>query len=181
MPAWLGASRTAAFNSACCSPGSAGGNLPTAPMTAPSDHPPRRSWPIGLWCGHPDPRLGLPPLPSNPAPTATPRASVLAPEVSALGTSAVAPQPRPFATAPAVAPSLACPRQTPPMPPTDYLNCLQFYPPLMRVSPWLWFSITVALELRASERVSCKGFQGSGLVPPAPPRLPYRQVSALIK
>ena len=42
-------------------------------------------------------------------------------------------------------------------------------------------SITVALELRASERVSCKGFQGSGLVPPAPLRLPYRQVSALIK
>ncbi len=42
-------------------------------------------------------------------------------------------------------------------------------------------NITVALELRASERVSCKGFQGSGLVPPAPPRLPYRQVSALIK
>ena len=45
----------------------------------------------------------------------------------------------------------------------------------------LGLSITVALELRASERVSCKGFPGSGLVPPAPPRLPYRQVSALIK
>ena len=28
-------------------------------------------------------------------------------------------------------------------------------------------SITVALELKASESVSCNGFQGSGLVPPA--------------
>ena len=42
-------------------------------------------------------------------------------------------------------------------------------------------SITVALELRASESASCNGFQGSGLVPPAPPRLPDRQVSTLIK
>ena len=42
-------------------------------------------------------------------------------------------------------------------------------------------SITVALELRASESVSCNGFQGLGFVPLAPPRLPYRQVSALIK
>ena len=42
-------------------------------------------------------------------------------------------------------------------------------------------SITVALELRASESASCNGFPGSGLVPPAPPRLPDRQVSTLIK
>ena len=42
-------------------------------------------------------------------------------------------------------------------------------------------SITVALELRASESVSCSGFQGMCLVPPAPPRLPYMQVGALIK
>ena len=42
-------------------------------------------------------------------------------------------------------------------------------------------SITAALELRASESVSGNGFQGSGLMPPAPPRLPYRQVNVLIK
>ena len=42
-------------------------------------------------------------------------------------------------------------------------------------------NITVALELRASESVSGNGFQGSGLMPPAPPRLPYMQVNALIK
>ena len=42
-------------------------------------------------------------------------------------------------------------------------------------------NITAALELRASESVSGNGFQGSGLMPPAPPRLPYRQVNALIK
>ena len=46
---------------------------------------------------------------------------------------------------------------------------------------FLDLSITVALELRASESASCNGFQGSGLVPPAPPRLPDRQVSTLIK
>ena len=42
-------------------------------------------------------------------------------------------------------------------------------------------SITVALELRASERISGNGFQGSGLLPPAPPRLPYMPFNALIK
>ena len=55
------------------------------------------------------------------------------------------------------------------------------YPPEFSLLLVCELSITVALELRASERVSCKGFPGSGLVPPAPPRLPYRQVSALIK
>ncbi len=42
-------------------------------------------------------------------------------------------------------------------------------------------SITVALELRASESVSCSGPQGTCLAPPAPPRLPYMQVGAPIK
>ena len=121
MPAWRGASCTAAFNSARCSPVSAGGNLLTAQMTAPWDRPPQTSWPIGLWCGHPDPTPDLPPSPSIPrvkhgagsGPAATSRATFPALGASAPDTSVVVPQPHPFATTPAVAPSPSCPTATP--------------------------------------------------------------------
>ena len=47
-------------------PAQRGGNLPTAQMTTLWDNPPQTSWPIGLWCEHPDPTPGLPPSPSIP-------------------------------------------------------------------------------------------------------------------
>ena len=97
-------------------------------------------WPIGQWCGHPFPTPELPPLPSNPAPAATARATFPAPVASEPDTSAVVPQPHPFATAPAVAPSLSCPTATPNSDLfTNQLNHRQCYPTPMRVSPWLQF------------------------------------------
>ncbi len=113
MPAWLGGSCTAVVNSARCSTSNAGGNHQSAQKPAPSHRPPQTPWSIGQWCGHPVPRLGLPPPPSNPAPAATSRANVPVPGASALDTSAVVPQPHPSATAPVVAPSPSCPTATP--------------------------------------------------------------------
>ena len=66
MPPCDGDPCTTPFNSACCSSFSAGGNLPTAQKTAPSDRLPQMPWSIGQWCGHPCPTPGLPPRPSNP-------------------------------------------------------------------------------------------------------------------
>ena len=141
MPACDGNSCTAAFNSACCSPFSAGGNLPTAQKPAPSDRLPRMPRPIGQWCGHPFPTPEPPPRPSNPAPAATARATFPAPVASEPDTSAVVPQPHPFATAPAALPSPTYPTATPNSDLfTDQLNHRQCYPTPMRVSPWLQFS-----------------------------------------
>ena len=69
--------------------------------------------PIGQWCEHPSPAPGPPPRPSNPAPAVIARATFPAPMAWAPDTSAVAPQPHPFATVPTVAPSPACPTATP--------------------------------------------------------------------
>ena len=113
MPACDGNSCTAAFNSACCSPFSSGGNLPSAQKTVPSDRLPRMPQLIGQWCEHPSPAPGPPPRPSNPAPAVIARATFPAPMAWAPDTSAVAPQPHPFATVPTVAPSPACPTATP--------------------------------------------------------------------
>ena len=81
-----------------------------------------------------------PPPPSTPAPAAKSRAIAPVPEVSALGTSVAVPQPRPCATSPATLPSPACPT-TPSAFPANYLNRFQFYPPLMRIPPWVRSSI----------------------------------------
>ena len=49
------------------------------------------------------------------------------------------------------------------MPPTDYLNCLQFYPPLMRVSPWLWFRTWTRYRHVSSDRLpGVVAFAGGG-------------------
>ena len=113
MPARLGTSCTASFNSACCSPVSAGGNLLTDQMTVPGDHPPQTSWSIDLWCGHPGPTPELPPSPSIPGPAAISRATSPFPVASAPDTYAVVPQPHPSATVPAASPSPSCPTATP--------------------------------------------------------------------
>ncbi len=81
-----------------------------------------------------------PPPPSTPAPAAKSRAIAPVPEVSARGTSVAVPQPRPCATSPATLPSPACPT-TPSAFPASYLNRPQFHLPLMRIPPWVRFSI----------------------------------------
>ena len=158
MPAWLGSSCTAVFNSACCSPVSAGGNLLTAQMTAPGDHPPQTSWPIDLWCGHPDPTPDLPPPPSIPEPAAISRATFLALAASTPDTSVVVPQPHPFATAPVMAPSPSRPTATPtPISLAAQLIHHQFYPTPMRVSPWLWFRVWVPYPRLPRQRLTAHG------------------------
>ena len=122
MPAWLGASCTAACNSACCSPLSAEGNPPTVQMTTPGDHPPQTSRAIGLWCEHPDPGHSLPPSPSisrvkhgaGSGPAATSRVTSPSLVASTPDTSFVVPQSHPNATAQAAYPSPSCPQTTSP-------------------------------------------------------------------
>ena len=152
MPACDGDPCTDAFNSARCSAPSAGGNHQSAQKPALWDHPQRRLGPIGLWCGHRAPRPGPPPPPSTRAPAAKSRAIAPVPEVSALGTSVAVPQPRPCATSPGTLPSPAFPT-TPSACPANYLNRLQFYPPLMRVSPWFRF--------RDNSHQSCASIKGT--------------------
>ena len=161
------------------------GNHWSAQKPALWDRPQRRLGPIALSYGHPAPRREPPPPPSSPrvkhgagsGPVAMPRATVLALEVSVLGTSVALLQPRPCATAPAAFPisamtnnPLSFPCQLPQSPP--------ILPPLMRISPWLRFSRPATDERSASDTLprcdqwrvlsssSEQGSQGAILHPP---------------
>ena len=149
MPACDGDPCTDAFNSARCSASSAGGTtslLRNQPFgTTLSEGLGPLAYGVGIALQGPAHRRRRPPAAKS-------RAIAPVPEVSALGTSVAVPQPRPCATSPGTLPSSACPT-TPSACPANYLNRLQFYPPLVRVSPWFRF--------RDGSHQSCASIKGT--------------------